>query len=175
MRLESLLRLRHRVANAKAANARLHVSPPPEHGGQTGGGSVGKGCDHGVTTRSGHRCSQPSSGDHYRAGKPKFAPSAFVPPTRMSVGTRNARVHPRFCSGISARRCVKCAGWLHKSVHSTLCQRQSWASACVTGVSVHNPRRAAFHHRFSCLYFKLKRPKRAYFHASMNRRECALF
>lgn len=49
VRLESLLRLRHRVANAKAANARLHVSPPPEHGGQTGGGGVlGKG----VTTAS---------------------------------------------------------------------------------------------------------------------------
>lgn len=34
------------VANAKAAKARLHVSPPPpEHGGQSGRGSSGEGCD----------------------------------------------------------------------------------------------------------------------------------
>lgn len=139
------------------------------------GGGVGKGCDHGVTTRSGHRSPQPSSEHHYREDKPKFAPSVLVPPTRMSVGTRPARFYPRFYGEISARRCVKCAGGLHKSVHSTLCQREWRAGACVTGVSVHNHCRAAFHHRFSCLYFKLKRSKRAYLNASMNRQECALF
>lgn len=30
-------------ANAKPAKARLHVSPPPEHGGQSGRGEAGKG------------------------------------------------------------------------------------------------------------------------------------
>lgn len=96
VRLESLLRLRHRVANANAANARLHVSPPPEHGGQTGGGVLGKG----VTTASplGRVTVRLSQVLNTITGKTNQSLSLLLQSLRSggSVGTRTARFPPVF-------------------------------------------------------------------------------